>query len=116
MGGRERFRQVVPGARPEGLNAAGDAWISRHDHDDGVLIRLQRRLEDLEPRHLGHIQIDQDDVELSPADSFQSLLTPADQRHIVPIHLKDAGTALPQGALIVYDEYPDAGLYFTGNG
>ncbi len=116
MGGGERLRQVVPGARPKRLNAAGDAGIPRHDDDDGVLVGLQRRLQDLEARYLGHIEIHQDDVELAAPHRFQRFLPPADQRDVVAIHLQHAGTALPKGALVVHDKHPDAGLYFTRNG
>ena len=116
MGGRERLGQVVPGAGPERLDAAGDAGVSRHDHDDRVLVGLQRGLQDLEPGDLGHVQVDEDDIELAAPDRLQRLLAPADQRHIVAIHLQHAGAALPQRALVVDDEHPNAGFDFTGNG
>ena len=96
VGGGERLRQVVPGAGAQRLDAAGDARIAGHHDDDGVLVRAQRGLEDLEPRDLGHVQVDEDDVELAPLDRLERLLAPPDERDVVAVHLQHAGAALAQ--------------------
>jgi hypothetical protein len=113
---RERLRQIVPGAGPERLDAARDARVPGHDDDDGVLEGLQRGLEDLEPGDLRHVQIHQDDVELAPLDRVDGLFAPADQRHVVAIHLQDTGAAFPQGALVIHHEDPDTGLDVAWDG
>ena len=116
MGGREGLGQVVPGAGAERLDAAGDAGVAGHHHDDRVLIGLERGLEDLQPGDLRHVQVHEDDVEFPAAHGFERLLPASDQRDIVPVHLEHAGAALPQGALVVDDEHPNAGLDLAGDG
>ena len=113
MGGGERLREVVPGAGPQRLDAAGDAGVAGHHHHDGVLVRAQRGLQDLQPGDLGHVQVDQNDVELAPLDRLDGLLASADDGHVVAVHLQHAGAALPQGPLVVHHEDPDAGLYLA---
>ena len=113
---RERLREVVPGAGAQRLDAAGDARIAGHHDDDRVLVGLQRRPQDLQPRDLRHVQVDQDDVELPALDRLERLFAATDERHVVSIHLEHAGAALAQRALVVDDEDPDAGLDLAGNG
>ena len=115
VSGGKGLRQVVPGAGPERLNAAGYAGVAGHNHDDGVLVGLQRRLQDLEARHLRHVQIHQNDVEFPAADRLQRLLTPPHQGHVVPIHLEHAGAALPERSLVIHYQDPDAGLDLAGD-
>ena len=74
---RERLGQVVPGAGPQRLDAARDAGVSGHHHDDRVLVGLQRGAEDVQSRDLRHVEIDEDDVELPPLDRVERLLAPA---------------------------------------
>ena len=72
--------------------------------------------QDVEPRDLRHVQIDQDDVELPALYGIQRLFAAAHQRHVVAVHLEHAGAALTQGALVVDHEHPDAGLDLARNG
>ena len=116
MGGRERLGEIVPGAGTERLDAAGDARIAGHDHDDRIAIMLQRGPQDIHSRRLRHVQVDQDDVELPAPDRLERLLAPADQRHVVPVHLEDAGAALPERTFVIHHQHSDAGFDFTGNG
>src|SRR6185503_818942 len=112
--GGERLGQIVPGSGPERLDAAGDARITGHDYDDGVLVGLESCLQDLQAGHLRHIEVDQNDVELAPPHRLQGLFTPTDQRDIVAVHLQHAGAALPQGSLVVDDQHANAGFDFAG--
>jgi hypothetical protein len=76
---------------------------------------LQRGPENIHPGRLGHVEINQDDVELAALDCVESFFPPSDQRDVIPVHLQDAGAALPQSALIVNHEDPDAGFDFGGD-
>jgi hypothetical protein len=113
VSGGERLWQVIPGACPERLDAAGHAGVPRHHHDDGVLVGLERRLQDLDSRDLGHVEIHEDYVELAAPDGLERLFPPPDQSHVVAIHLEHAGAALPQRALVVHHEHSNAGFDFT---
>ena len=115
MGRRKGLGQVVPRAGAERLDAARDAGIAGHDDDNGVLVGAERGLQDLETRDLRHVEIDEDDVELAPADHLEGFLAAADQRDVVAVHLKNAGAALAQGALVINDEHADARLDFCRN-
>jgi hypothetical protein len=116
VSGGERLGQIVPGAGPERLDAAGHAGIAGHHHHDRVLERAQGRLENLQAGNLGHVEVHEDDVELAPLDRLERLFAAADEGDVVAIHLEDAGATLPQCALIVHHEHPDARLDFAGNG
>ena len=114
--GRERLGQVVPGPDPQRLDAARDARIAGHHHDDGILALGEDALEDVETAHLRHVQVDQHDVELPPPHRLQRLLAAADRRDVVPVGLQHRGAALAQRALVVDDEDADAGLHLGGDG
>jgi hypothetical protein len=113
---RERLGEVIPGAGSEGLDATGDAGVAGHHHDNGVFVCFESCLQDLETRDLGHVKVNEDDVEFTPPDRLQRFLTPSDEGHIVAIHLQHARAALPQGPLVVDDEHSDAGFDFAGYG
>ncbi len=81
-----------------------------HHHHEAIPVRLERGVEDLETRHLRHEQIDQDQVELPPADQLQRFLAPPGQGDAVSLTAQDRGAALPQRPLVVDDQDPDRGL------
>ena len=55
-------------------------------------MRFQRPTEDVHPGHRGHIQVDEDDVELAAFEQFECLIAPARRRHIVAVDLEYART------------------------
>ena len=110
MGRGEGLREVVPGAGAQCLDAAGDAGIAGHHHHDRVLLRSQRRLQDLQSGDLGHVQVDQDDIELAPFDGLDGFLATPDDGHVVPVHLEHTGATFPQGPFVIHHENPDARL------
>jgi hypothetical protein len=116
MGGAERLGEVVPGPGPERFDARGDAGIPGHHDHDGVAVLVERGPQQLETRDLRHVQIDQDDVELPPADHVPGLLAAPGQGHREPVHLQHAGTALPKGTLVVHQQNLDAGLDLRRDG
>ena len=115
VGGGKRLGQVIPGPGPQRLDAAGDAGVASHHDDDGIPVVLQRRPQDVHARGLGHVQVDEDDVELAALDRVDRLLAAADQGHVVAVHLEHAGAALAQGALVVHYKDADARLDLGGN-
>src|SRR5690606_21132824 len=105
----ERLRQVLPRPELERLDARLDARIARHDDGDGVRLRRQSRLEQLEPRDLRHVEVDQDDVERLAPQELQRLFAPRRRRDVVALGLQDGGAALAQRALVIHDEDLDTG-------
>ena len=110
VGRGERLGQVVPGAHPERLDARRHARIAGHHDHQAVAIRFQGGIQEVEPRHLRHEEVDQHQVELPAPHQLQRLLAPPRQRHGVSLAAQHRRAALPQGALVVDDQDPDRRL------
>ena len=81
-----------------------------HDDHDRFRMRLERGPQQLHPLHLGHVQVEQHDVEAGPLERLERLVAATAHPHVVTLVLEHAGAAFPQGALVVHDEDLDARL------
>ena len=112
----ERLGQVIPGTRPQRLDARSDARVPRHDDRDRVRIRVQARLEQLHSRYLRHVQIEQHDVERAALHHRQRLVALAARGHRVPLQRQHARAALAQGVLVIHHQDADRALDLFGQG
>ena len=81
-----------------------DARIPRHHDDVCIRVRRERPLQEIHSRHDAHIQIEQYDVELSTAEDLPRLVTAANGHDPVTFYLQNAGTSLPQRAVVIDDQ------------
>jgi hypothetical protein len=107
---RVRLRQVVPRARLQRLDARRDARVAgRHDHDR-IRLGLQAQLQQLEPRHLRDVQVEQHHIEPAPLQQLVRLLPPTTERDVVTLHPQDVATALPQRPVVVDHQHANRRL------
>src|SRR3989304_5382255 len=104
VGRTERLGEVVPGTHPDRLDTRWHARIAGHHDHQAVAIHLQGGVEDIHPRHLGHEEVDQHQVELPPPDQVHRLLTASCQHYAVPLGPQHRGATLPQRALVIHDQ------------
>ena len=110
VGRRKRLGQIVPGARAQHFEARVDARVPG-DHDDyRFRVCFEAQAQQPQSRDLGHVEVQEDDIEPVPLKGLARLLPAAAHSHLVAFVLQHAGAALPQGALVVHDEHADAGL------
>jgi hypothetical protein len=111
VGGGEWLGEVVPGAHPERLDAARHGRIAGHHDHQGVPVGLEGGVEDFQPGHLRHEEINQDQVELPPADELHRLLAASREGDGVAFAAQNRRATLPEGPFVVDDQDPDRGLH-----
>jgi len=94
LGTGERFGEIVPRTGAQRLDARLDARLAGDDDGDRVGVGRERRAEQLHPRDLAHVQIDQDDVERPAPQQLLGFLAPPAYRGVVAIDGQRAGAAL----------------------
>ncbi len=105
--GGERLGEIIPGAHPQCFNARGNARIARHHDDEAIAVGFQRGVEDFQPGDQRHEEVDQNEVELTPADQVEGFLAASRQSHAIALTTEDRGAALPERALVINNEDPD---------
>ncbi len=76
LGRQERFRQVIEGASPHGLDRRVDRPVGRDDHHRHLRRPPQARLQQVEPRVDAQPEIHQRQVEPRSLDPLQRLVDP----------------------------------------
>lgn len=112
----ERLREIVPRAGTKRLDARRNARIPRHDDDDGLAVRFERRLEDVYSRDRLEIEVHQHDVELPAAHDLERLVSAPNEGDVVAVQLEDARASLAKSAIVIHHENANVGLHRRGNG
>ena len=104
----ERLAEELPGARPIGLEALGAARRPRRRDDDRRRAAEPRiaaqRAADLEPVHVRHLGVEDDDVRLGSAGPLERLLPGIGADHRVAVRPEDALERPGRPFLIVGDQ------------
>src|SRR2546427_170693 len=104
----ERLGEIVPRARTQHLEARFDARLAGDDDGDRIPVGGEGGLEQLYPRYLRHVEIDEDDVERAPLQGLEGLAPAARSGDVVSLGAEYAGATLAQRALVVDHEHADA--------
>jgi NAD(P)-dependent dehydrogenase (short-subunit alcohol dehydrogenase family) len=110
-----RLEEIVLGAH---LDAARDAvhLLHRGHHDDRDVPEARvaaQRLQHLVPVHLGHLDVEQDEVDGTPPEDLQGLPPVLRERHGVAELLEGASEEQPVHPVVVHDQQR-AGVRITG--
>ena len=102
----ERLGDEVGGAEAEG---ADGGFLGRHggDHQDRQVLEPGvglDPLEELEPVHLRHHDVEQEEVELLGAQMVEQVLAAGDGEHLVAVLLQDPGQGPGERLVVVGDE------------
>ncbi len=106
----ERLGQIVPGPGAERFERGLDTRLPGDHDDDRLGVRGERGREQLHPRDVAHVEIDEHDVERVPLEGLERLVPATARLHAVAFDLERTGAALAQRALVVDHENADAGL------
>jgi len=107
---RERLGEIIPRAGAQRFEARIDARVAGDHEDDGVRVRLQAGAQQAQAGDLGHIEVEEHDVEPVALQRLARLVATATQADLIPLVLQDAGAALSQRAVVVHDQHADGGL------
>src|SRR5258705_6140772 len=110
MRARKRGRQVVPCAGAERFETRFHARIAGNHDDDRVRIRLETGAQQAHPRHVRHVEIEEDDVELGALEEIAGFVPAGAHRHLISLVAQHGRATLPERALVVYDEDLDGRL------
>src|SRR5882762_4856711 len=75
VSGGEWLGEVVPGPGLQGLETRRHRRVAGHDDDEGLWVCLEACLEQLDSGYLGHVQIEQHDVEAHAFQRVEGLVT-----------------------------------------
>src|SRR5438445_804352 len=88
---RERLGEIIPRAGAQRVETRIDAGVAGDHEDDGVRVRLQAGAQQAQAGDLGHIEVEEHDVELVALQRLARLVATATQAELIPLVLTDAG-------------------------
>jgi hypothetical protein len=101
---RERLRQVVPRAAPDGVHGRLDRGVGGHDDDDDVGVLGEQLRDEIEAARRAEPQIEEDDVEHGAADRLERRRRRARLRDLGAERLEAHAQRLPDVLFVVDDE------------
>ena len=105
LGRADRLLEVVEGAELDGLDRRLDRGVAGDDEDLGVGRDVPGRAEQLDAVHLGHLDVEQEQVEVLLAEQVEALARGGRGRDLVALVGQDAADALADHLFVIHGEH-----------
>ena len=101
-----RLLQIVEGAELDGLHGGLDRGVPGHDEHFRLRRDVPGRAKQLDAVHLGHLDVQQEQVEAVAPEQLQPGARRRGGRHLVPFFDEHAPDALAHHLFVVHGEHP----------
>jgi hypothetical protein len=108
--------QVVPSPGLHSAHAAFGRRVAGHHDRQRIGVSFSHFRENVETVNIGHVLIDQNDVEFLGTYPPQGLFGPALELHVVPLGPQHRLTTLEDARLVIYDEKSNRSKHFGVQG
>ena len=104
LGSRVRLRQILPGAHLHCFDTGFDAWIARHQNDEGIGSGRHNGFEHVDPGHGSHVDVDEHDVEPLAPNHFDRFFAAGCDLYYEAFAAENAGAALAKRPVVMDDK------------
>jgi hypothetical protein len=102
--GLERLGDIVVGPALHGFHGRVQVPVGGHHDHRGLHLPALERLQQLQPVHLGHDHVQEDEIEKVGLRQAQRLLPAPGGQDLIPFPLEDQGKHVAHGFFVVDDQ------------